>query len=64
MDKIMNKKIVIEPFEKLVRNSEYSKSDDFKKLSVLAQIISSFWKKCVIATSQPPSPPPHSLIFL
>ena len=25
-------------FKKLVRNSEYSKSDNFKKLSVLAQI--------------------------
>ena len=27
-------------FKKLARNSEYSKSDDFKKLSVLAQILS------------------------
>ena len=27
-------------FKKLVRNSEYSKSDNFKKLSVLAQILS------------------------
>ena len=26
-------------FKKLVRNSEYSISDDFKKLSVLAQIL-------------------------
>ena len=26
-------------FKKLVRNSEYSKSDDFKKLSVMAQIL-------------------------
>ena len=29
-------------FKKLVRNSEYSKSDNFKKLSVLAQILSFF----------------------
>ena len=27
-------------FKKLVRNSEYSKSDNFKKLSVLAQLLS------------------------
>ena len=27
-------------FEKLVRNSEFSRSDNFKKLSVLAQILS------------------------
>ena len=26
-------------FKKLARNSEYSKSDDFKKLSVLTQIL-------------------------
>ena len=26
-------------FKKLVKNSEYSKSDNFKKLSVLAQIL-------------------------
>ena len=32
----MNMKIVI----KLLRNSQYSKSDNFKKLSILAQILS------------------------
>ena len=36
----MNMKIVVKPFRKLVRNSEYSKSDDFKNLSVVAQTLS------------------------
>ena len=34
----MNTKIIME-FKKLLRNSEYSKSDDFKNLKVLAQTV-------------------------
>ena len=35
-------KTAMKPMKKLIRNSEYSKSDNFKKFSVLAQILS-FW---------------------
>ena len=45
----MNIKIVIKPFRNL--NSEYSKLDDLKRLSVLAKILVWF-----IATKQPPIP--------
>ena len=42
----MNVKIVI----KLLRNSQYSKSDNFKKLSILAQILSFLSKiTCMVA---------------
>ena len=36
-----------ETFEKLVRNSEHSKSDNFKKLSALAKILRFKLKICV-----------------
>ena len=38
--KVVNMKIVIKPLIKLVRNFEFSKFDNCKKLSVLAQILS------------------------
>ena len=47
---IVDMKTVTEPSKKLVRDYEYSKSDNFKKLSVLAQILSFLYKKFVYST--------------
>ena len=40
----MNMRIVVEHLKKLVRNSEYSKSDDFKELPVFVKFSVSFKK--------------------
>ena len=44
---VVNMKAVTGAFNKLIRNSEYSKSDNFMKLSVLAQILCYLYRKYV-----------------
>ena len=41
-------KAVMEPFKRLVGSSEHSKPDNFKKLSILAQILSFLLKNTII----------------
>ena len=38
--RVVNMKTAMERFKKLIRNSQYSNSDNSKRLSVLAQILS------------------------